>query len=156
MLIEMIKDLMGQKLTKEINQRKYQKVHEQLSFDNFDFLFYWDTTCKYGAPSLEASIAFFAEAEPSLFAKLPFEILWKIFTLKQNVEMMEFLQKSKAGKIGRLERGVGGRWRFKLTGQSYHPRERLLETKDLRGLRNLLMDFRDIMHLEKTSIISII
>jgi hypothetical protein len=85
-------DQMGQKLTKEIERRKFQKVQEQLSFDNFNFIFYWDSTCN-GNPSLEAAIAFFDEAEPSRFARLPFEILWKIFTMKQDAEMTHFLKK---------------------------------------------------------------
>lgn len=144
---------MGQELTKEINLRKYQKVKEQSSFSNFNFVFYWDTTCK-GDPSLEAAIAFFAEAEPSRFARIPFEILWKIFTMKQDAEMIHFVKNSNGSKMGRLEQRGGGRWGFRLTGISYHPRERMLESRDLKGLKKLLMEFRDIMHLEKTSLLS--
>jgi hypothetical protein len=143
---------MGQKLTKEVQQRKFQKVQEQSIFHNFDFVFYWDTTCN-GNPSLEAAIAFFAEAEPTRFARLPFEILWKIFTMKQEAEMIYFVKNSNDNKIGRLEKQYGGRWRFRLTRQSYHPRERMLESRDPKGLKKLLMEFRDIMHLEKTNLL---
>ena len=142
-------DQMGQKLTKEIEQLKFQKVKEQSHFDDFNSIFYWDSTCN-GNPSLEAAIAFFAEAEPSRFARLPFEILWKIFTMKQDAEMTHFLKKinnNKIGRIGRLEKGWCGRWRFRLTRQSSHPRERTLESNDARGLKKLLFEFRDLSHL---------
>lgn len=109
-------------------------------------------TNENGDPSLDAAIAFFTEAEPSRFARLPYETLWKIFTMKQELEMCEMCEilknvdlNCRTFKIGRLEiSGYKRLCRFRLTGISYR-------SKDIKGLRELFKEYRDIMHLQRTT-----
>jgi len=133
--------------------RQQQKQKEKSTFNDFNFTFYWDMDRDDGDPSLGAAITFFTEAEPSRFAKLPFETLWKIFIMKQNLEIADILNHLKSSttvKIGRLEINRF-ECRFRLTGISYHPRERKLPSRDKKGIQKLLRQYRDIMHLERTT-----
>ena len=146
-------------LQERVESEQQQKKKEVSQFKDFNFTFYWDVSCDNGDPSLNAAIAFFLESQPNMFVNLPYEILWKIFIYKQKMEMYDFLKDARRTenysgiRFGRLEVDRFGLCRFRLTNLSYHPRERRFNEETIKGLTNLLIQYKDILHLERTNLL---
>lgn len=144
--------------TKHLNLKKFKLKNEKeiLEFTDFDFSFYWNFDTHYGNPSLEAALFYFEKSGCYVFGKLPFEILWLIFTIKQDMEIVEVINSIKDRrnlKFGRLElisfSNNVNVIKFRLTQNHFHARERVILRKEcltLPYLKLIFSEYKDLMH----------